>query len=153
MPLSAIWLVLVFPPPASHYPLDDGEAEAGATNFLNKRLLDKMGVGDHIKIARNGIEAMEYLVSAYEGERDCHVPDLILLDINMPLVNGWELLERYDLMSDEFKRRIIVLMLTTSLRQNDMDRAEKVPSVRGFIHKPLTEQEFWRVLNDNFDAI
>ncbi len=121
-----------------------------ATNFLNKRLLDKMGVANHIKIARNGIEAMDYLVSASEGQRDFPMPDLIFLDINMPLVNGWEFLERYDSMPEDFKSHITVLMLTTSLRQDDLERAEKAPSVKGFIHKPLTESEIWRVLNENF---
>lgn len=121
-----------------------------ATNFLNKRLLDKVGIADHIKISRNGMEAMDYLMNAFEGQYGFPIPELIFLDINMPLVNGWEFLERYEQMPEDFKRHITVLMLTTSLRQDDIEQAAKAPSVKGFIHKPLTEKEIRRVLDENF---
>ena len=121
-----------------------------ATNFLNKLLLDKMGVADTIKTARNGMEAMDYLMRAFQGERDCPVPDLICLDINMPMVNGWEFLERYEPMPDDFKKSITVLMLSTSLRQEDIERAKQLPLIKGFVLKPLTENEVMRVLDENF---
>lgn len=121
-----------------------------ATNFLNRRLLDKMAVAKTIKVARNGIEAMEYLTRGNRGHSDFPLPNLILLDINMPLVNGWEFLERYETLPNDLKRHITLLMLTTSLRQDDLGRVEETPSVKGFIHKPLSEQEVRKVLLNNF---
>lgn len=121
-----------------------------ATNFLNKRLLDKMGVTDSINIARNGVEAMDYLLKAMKGEQDFPVPDLILLDLNMPLVNGWEFLERYESLPEAFKDSIKVLMLTTSLRQDDIERATDNKVVKGFLHKPLTIQDVMKTLDENF---
>jgi CheY-like chemotaxis protein len=121
-----------------------------ATNFLHKRLLTKMGVVDTINTARNGVEAMDYLLRAAGGEMDCPVPNLILLDINMPLVNGWEFLERYELMPDDFKKDITVLMLTTSLREDDTERAKDFQAIKGFMHKPLTEGQVAIILAENF---
>lgn len=117
-----------------------------ATNFLNKRLLDKMGVVQKISIARNGEEAMDYLVKAFAGERDNPVPDVILLDINMPLVNGWEFLEQYEALPEDFKNSIAIYMLSTSLRESDTAMAEHHPLVKGFIHKPLTVEQAMRFI-------
>lgn len=121
-----------------------------ATNFLNKRLLDKMDVATSIHIARNGVEAMDYLLKAYEGEQGFPVPDLIFLDLNMPLVNGWEFLDRYESLPEDFKNSIAVMMLTTSLRQDDIERATTNKVVKGFLHKPLTTQDVIKTLNENF---
>ncbi len=121
-----------------------------ATNFLNKRLLKKNGMADTIQIARNGVEAMDYLTRAYQGDEDCPVPDLILLDINMPMVNGWEFLERYESLPEDFKKSISIFMLTTSLREDDVEQSKKWQVVKGFIQKPLTQQAVFESLEKNF---
>ena len=96
-----------------------------ATNFLNKRLLKKMGVTDCIQIARNGAEGIEYLLKSANDKDGYPWPDFILLDINMPLGNGWEFLEEYEKLSTDINKSTVILMLTTSLRDNDQNRAEK----------------------------
>jgi CheY-like chemotaxis protein len=121
-----------------------------ATNFLNKRLLTRMNVTHNIQIARNGVEAEEYLKKSAEKEPGFPKPDLIFLDINMPLVNGWEFLSRYESLPDNFKSSILILMLTTSLREVDAERAKSVPFIRGLIYKPLTESEIRNAIVKHF---
>src|ERR1700741_4670028 len=78
-------------------------------NFFHKLVIERMDITKKIEVAKNGIEALEYL------KADHHViPELIFLDINMPKMNGWEFLEEYQHLSPERKARITIMMLTTS---------------------------------------
>jgi CheY-like chemotaxis protein len=123
-----------------------------ATNFLNKRLLTRLNIAEQIHIVRNGVEAEEYLKNALANEPGFPKPDLIFLDINMPLVNGWEFLNRYEHLPDNFKNSILILMLTTSLREVDTERAKRSPFINGLIYKPLTESEIRKAIMQHFAA-
>ncbi len=121
-----------------------------ATNFLNKRLLTKMGIAYDIQVVRNGVEAMTYLNDAANHLEGFTLPELILLDLNMPLVNGWEFLEQYATLPEAFKNNIHILMLTTSLREADTERAVQMPGIKGLIHKPLKWESMSEMLQANF---
>ena len=123
-----------------------------ATNFLNKRLLSRMDIAHTIQIARNGVEAEEYLKKSMANEPGFPKPDLIFLDINMPLINGWEFLTRYEHLPDNFKNSILILMLTTSLREVDAERAQSSPFISGLIYKPLTELEIKKAILQHLAA-
>jgi CheY-like chemotaxis protein len=98
-----------------------------------KRTLDKMGVLHIMHVAKNGKEAIEYLTKC-EAENPDIRPDVILLDLNMPKMNGFEFLSV--LKSEEQWKTIKVFILTTSEEREDRDAANKL-GVSGFIVKPL----------------
>jgi len=64
---------------------------------------------------------------------------IILLDINMPEMNGWEFLEEYSRLN-HFKSEIVIFILTSSVNQGDIDKAGEDINVTGFMTKPLTSQ-------------
>ncbi|MFI5162615.1 MAG: two-component system response regulator [Sphingobacteriales bacterium] len=65
------------------------------------------------------------------------LPDVILVDLNMPLFSGWDFLERMQTLSPYIKKNIKVHVLTSSIRPQDKEMAEQYPFVRSLISKPL----------------
>ena len=117
--------------------IDDNSAD----NRYNQIILEEMDIVDNIQIAESAFEALEIL----DGD-DHPQPELILLDINMPKMNGWEFLEAYkNLHTDETNKRIVVV-LTTSLNPEDRKKAGENPGISEFNIKPLTPEMLQRIM-------
>lgn len=95
-------------------------------------------VKTEISVARNGQEALDFLFKR-GAFVDAKKPDLVLLDINIPIYNGHEVLKQ--IKSDENLKKIPVIMLTTSSNQNDIDKAY-VNHSNSYVKKPLDMDEF-----------
>ena len=74
---------------------------------------------------------------------------LILLDLNMPVLNGLAFLEAYVQMPQVQQRATVIVMLTTSLHSVDLARAQQLP-IAGFLNKPLTKEKVTAVLTKYF---
>ena len=95
-----------------------------------------------VSVARNGQEALDFLKK--QGEySEAQKPDLILLDINIPIFSGHEVLE--EIKQDENLRRIPVIMLTTSSNQKDIEKAYS-NYCNSYISKPLEMEEFMKAV-------
>lgn len=110
----------------------------GITNFLNKRLLSNLGLSNEIIVTTDGAEALAHLKDCLQNGKKC--PELILLDINMPLMNGFEFLIEFEKLNSPNNIHATIVMLTTSTHQNDMLRM-KNHRVSGFLNKPLTTEK------------
>jgi CheY-like chemotaxis protein len=125
------------------------------TNFLNKRLLNRMGVTDNIRTFVNGKQAFDYLYNLsnnnYEQTTsDYFKPELIFLDINMPVMDGFEMLSLYEKLDPEFRRNIVMTVLTTSTHPHDTDNTKKYAAE--YITKPLTPEKVNELLEKHFPA-
>lgn len=97
--------------------------------------------------ALNGKEAL----SLFEKEcREAKCPALILLDVNMPVMNGFEFLEAYDQLPFTSKTPVIIIMLTTSLHPRDVERVQRL-GITDFVNKPLTKEKVNDILKAHFD--
>jgi CheY-like chemotaxis protein len=106
--------------------------------LLTKEAFEESKVRTKISVARNGQEAMDFLYNKNEFEK-AEKPDLILLDINIPIYNGHEILKQ--IKSDSSLKKIPVIMLTTSSNKKDIDQAYENYS-NSFVKKPLDMDEF-----------
>jgi len=121
-----------------------------ATNFVSKMLIKKAGITDHIETVLNGKQALEYLTNTGKYEKSDGIypqPMLILLDINMPVMDGWEFAEAFAKLEQEQKGKIIIVMLTSSLNPDDKAKAENLPSISGFQNKILTMEALTNIMN------
>ena len=112
-------------------------------NFFHQMVIEDMNITENIHIARNGIEALEFL-----NDENNPTPDIIFLDINMPRMNGWEFLEAYNKLEMSKKANVVVAILTTSQNPADIKKAEQFASVKCFNSKSLTEKMMRRIFDD-----
>lgn len=124
--------------------IDDDEA----TNFLHKIMINDAGCSEQIQVCKNGKEAIEYLTNAIEGKFP--QPDLIFLDINMPVMNGWEFLEEYQKLNEQQKAKMVLMMLTTSINPDDYEKSKEYPDVAGFRNKPLNTDMLDEIVREYF---
>lgn len=119
------------------------------TNYLNKLLINRLRITDNLLVALNGQEALDLLQAhCQEATDDC--PALILLDVKMPVMDGFAFLEAYNKLPLPQKQAIVIVMLTTSLHPQDLERVQKL-NIAGFLNKPLTEGKLNDVLKNYFD--
>jgi CheY-like chemotaxis protein len=124
-----------------------------ATNFISKMLVKKAGITDHIETVLNGQQAIEYLTNSGKYKKSDNVfprPMLILLDINMPVMDGWEFAEAFDKLEENQKGEVIIVMLTSSLNPDDKERAANLPVISGFQNKILTMDGLNSIMSQYF---
>lgn len=119
-----------------------------ATNFLNEMILGEADCAEKVTSVESGQDALDYLSESVNGTYP--QPDLIFLDINMPGMNGWEFMEKYNVLPEGQKGHIVVVMLTTSLNPDDEIKAKSLGHVEGFERKPLDYDMVHRVLSKYF---
>ena len=117
-------------------------------NFLNQMLLSSMQVADHVLIAESGPEALQTLADQCPEPSAPACPMLVLLDVNMPGMNGIEFLEAYR-HTPQSQHPPVIIMLTTSMRSRDLDRLEEL-SIAGLVQKPLTREKVETILQLHF---
>lgn len=108
------------------------------------RLMKITGFSEEVMAAREGKEAVEMLKNLI-GQPAEALPAVILLDINMPVMNGWEFLEEYLQIIDQFNAIIPVFMLSSTIDQADFDKAKSYHVVKGFYSKPLTKENLYEI--------
>ncbi|MGV3587050.1 MAG: response regulator [Adhaeribacter sp.] len=127
--------------------VDDDET----TNYVNKRLLTQLNVAKEIKIMTNGQEALTYLQNVAAGKGDIN-PDLIFLDIKMPIMDGFSFLDAFENQDMGNEKPIIVMMLTSSASFYDLERLKNYKKVKKHISKALTKADVREILQEYFQG-
>lgn len=119
------------------------------TNYINQIIINKMNCAEQCIALESAQDALVYLKS--KGKYGYPQPDLILLDVNMPFMDGWEFMEAFSDLNKEEQDGIVVVMLTTSLNPEDKEKANNIPELNDLIHKPLSSTVLENILSKHFE--
>lgn len=106
-------------------------------NYLTKSLLRLEGFSNSICT----FESAEKALNALRQPELQEMPEVIFLDLNMPVMNGWQFLDALAPFADQLRNRCHIYVLTSSLALADMERAQTYDLVTGLIHKPIDSGE------------
>ena len=108
--------------------------------FLTKKCIESTKIPASVKEFGDGQLALDYLANI-QSDMEL-LPDIILLDLSMPVMDGWEFLNDYTLLAPKINKKIKLYILSSSISPHDMERAKNINSVTDFIVKPLSGEKF-----------
>ena len=112
--------------------------------MLTRKKLLNSNFCESVSHFANGELAFQALKKMIENQEE--LPDIILLDINMPIWDGWDFLDEFSKLSLE--KKIILLVASSSNHPHDIEKAKSYPIVCGFVEKPITIEKILAELND-----
>ncbi|MBC7616509.1 MAG: response regulator [Pedobacter sp.] len=111
--------------------------------FIIKKIVEKTGFDIDMVARSNGQQAIDYINEAIVQNNP--LPKMILIDINMPVMNGWEFIEAYEALAIEHK--VDMYILSSSVYENDIEKTKSYKAVKGFISKPLSMERLTELVN------
>jgi CheY-like chemotaxis protein len=114
--------------------------------FTTKKLIQNTKLVDKILVFSDGEKAIEFFQSLNSSSQN--VPDIVLLDINMPIMDGWDFLKAYVLVKPKLPKKVIIYMVSSSVHGIDMERAKQISDVTDYIIKPVTKDKLVEIFQD-----
>lgn len=117
--------------------IDDNEID----NLINQKMVEAASITDHIFIHTGARSAIEFLRNIEKLETaDQVLPDVIFLDIDMPLMDGFQFLDEFEKLMTTTKKKCRIVMLTSSINPQDVNRSKKYSNVKLYLNKPLMHE-------------
>jgi CheY-like chemotaxis protein len=123
--------------------IDDSDSDL----YVAEHYLKKYFVAANVISAESAMEGLDYLLQYANSVEQ--LPSIIFLDIRMPVMDGFEFLEKYKKLPSSVHERCTVIMLSSSADPRDHERIKNDPFVKKFINKPLTKEKLQELLLAN----
>ncbi|RAJ11570.1 response regulator [Arenibacter echinorum] len=118
----------------SFFLIDDDEI----FQFIMKNTIAEISPDIKIKFFSDGEKGMDFLKQNLGAATN--LPDIILLDVNMPFMDGWEFLKEYKSLQTQIKKDINIYLLTSSNNPNDIAMAREISELSGYLVKPISKE-------------
>jgi CheY-like chemotaxis protein len=110
-----------------------------------KKLLSIKDLSNQVTHFDNGSEAIAHLRDPDNAQ---NLPDIIFLDLSMPVMDGWEFMKEFEEIKSQLGKKISVYILSSSIDSHDIDRAKNIPSISDYIFKPVDVQRLQEIFKD-----
>lgn len=112
--------------------------------FLTKKIIEQTNIIDLIKVFGNGLDALDFLRE--NKDRPNLLPEIILLDLSMPVMDGWQFLEEFAFLNPFIGKKITIYICSSSISPDDIARAKTINEVTDYIIKPITKEKLLELL-------
>jgi len=123
--------------------VDDNQIDT----LINEKVLETLGLVKQFHKAVNGEQALQ-IIEHYKNGVPI-VPDIILLDLNMPVMDGFEFIQKFQALEFQQKEKMLIIILTSSSSRSDMERANKL-GIKYYLTKPLDPERVKSIIIDEF---
>ncbi len=113
--------------------------------FTTTRAIETHKLAKKILVFSDGEEAIQFLMDNIANKE--HLPDVIFLDINMPIMDGWQFLEEYVMLKPKIGKKITIYMISSSVDPVDLARAKKISEISDYIVKPINPEMLKEIIN------
>ena len=114
--------------------------------FTMIKTLKSLKLTNRIKVFSDGEEALDFMLDNLHNDKE--LPDVIFLDIDMPIMDGFEFMEEYVKLKPKLGKKITIYMVSSSVDPVDIDRAKKISEITDYIIKPITQDQLTYIIQE-----
>ncbi|EAR12920.1 response regulator [Polaribacter irgensii 23-P] len=114
--------------------------------FMLSRIINDNKLAENIISFSEGEQAFQYLSENKINSEN--IPDVIFLDVNMPIMDGWMFIEAFAHLKTQIQKKIVIFMLSSSIDPVDIEKAYKISEISSYFIKPIKLKEVKRIFKD-----
>jgi len=114
--------------------------------YTIQRTIRDLDLSEKNLIFTNGEQALQFLLDHTDSAGE--LPDVLLLDVNMPIMDGFEFMKEYENIASNLVKKIVIFMISSSVNPVDIDRAKNFPGITDYIVKPIEPGKLQRIISE-----
>jgi CheY-like chemotaxis protein len=116
---------------------------------LVRKIIEIKKLSENLLIFKNGLEALDYFKVILSNLTEDKLPEIIFLDLNMPVMDGWEFLGEFVKIKNNFDKKISLYVVSSSIDPRDLERAKSFNLVTDYLIKPIELKKFEKIFDIN----